>query len=82
MQTFKTYLEKYLDGRPHVTKTWHKEQYIVFGEVEGYWKTLGKFHEYDEAKENAGSLKEKVAGNTYIFDTKKEKVVWRNGRVR
>ena len=78
MKTFKNYLE----GAHRVPNKSYKEHYIVFGEIEGYWKTLGKFNDYDEAKENAGSLKEKVAGNTYIFDTKKEKIVWRNGRIR
>jgi len=46
MQTFKNYLE----GAHRVPKKSYNEHYIVFGEIEGYWKTLGKFNDMMKLK--------------------------------
>ena len=62
--------------KQHIT-----EQFIVFGETGEEWKRLGIVKDIDTAKELAKDKKEEFL-EVMIFDKRKDKIIWKNNRIR
>jgi len=62
-----------------------EESFIVFGDTGDSWTKLGSFKTHDEAKDTAKKYRtedELEHQSVIVFDVRKDKVVFRNNRIR